>query len=97
MIKVFRLIHLVRAQNFLILTIPDVIPTFEITVLALHSLTTEAVAQRCSMKKDVLRNFAKFTGKHLCQSLFFNKVAGLRPAVNTSGGCFSNQTLLPTL
>ena len=29
-------------------------------------------------KKDVLRNFAKFTGKHLCQSLFFNKVASLR-------------------
>ena len=26
-------------------------------------------------KKAVLRNFAKFTGKHLCQSLFFNKVA----------------------
>ena len=31
-------------------------------------------------KKGVLRNFAKFTGKHLCQSFFFNKVAGLRPA-----------------
>ena len=31
--------------------------------------------QRCSMK-----NFAKFTGKHPCQSLFFNKVTGLRPA-----------------
>ena len=31
-------------------------------------------------KKCVLRNFAKFTGKHLCQSLFFNKVAGLTPA-----------------
>ena len=31
-------------------------------------------------KKGVLRNFAKFTKKHLCQSLFFNKVAGLRPA-----------------
>ena len=28
-------------------------------------------------KKGVLRNFTKFTGKHLCQSLFFNKVAGL--------------------
>ena len=26
-------------------------------------------------KKCVLRNFAKFTGKHLSQSLFFNKVA----------------------
>ena len=30
-------------------------------------------------KKDVLRNFAKFTGKHLHQSLFLNKVAGLKP------------------
>ena len=30
-------------------------------------------------KKGVLKNFAKFTGKHLCQSLFFNKVASLRP------------------
>ena len=27
-------------------------------------------------KKGVLKNFAKLTGKHLCQSLFFNKVAG---------------------
>ena len=24
-------------------------------------------------EKGVLRNFAKFTGKHLCQSLFFKK------------------------
>ena len=31
-------------------------------------------------KKGVLRHFAKLTGKHLCQSHFFNKVAGLRPA-----------------
>ena len=30
-------------------------------------------------KKGVLRSFAKFTGKHLCQSLFFNKVSSLRP------------------
>ena len=29
-------------------------------------------------KKGVLRNFTKFTGKHLCQILYFNKVAGLR-------------------
>ena len=29
-------------------------------------------------EKGVHRNFAKFTGKGLCQSLFFNKVAGLR-------------------
>ena len=38
---------------------------------------TEAVVQRCCVK-NVLKNFSKFTGKHLCQSLFFDKVAGLR-------------------
>ena len=30
--------------------------------------------RRCSVKKGVLRNFANFTGKHMCQRLFFNKV-----------------------
>ena len=29
-------------------------------------------------KKAFLRNFVKFTGKHLCPGLFFNKVAGLK-------------------
>ena len=32
--------------------------------------------QRYSLKKSVLKDFAKFTGKYLRQSLFFNKVAG---------------------
>ena len=35
--------------------------------------------QMYSIIKGVLRNFAKFTGKHLCQSLFFNKVVVLSP------------------
>ena len=26
--------------------------------------------QRCSIKKDALKDFAKFTGKHLCKKLF---------------------------
>ena len=34
---------------------------------------------RCSVKKGVLWSFAEFTGKQLCQSLFFSKVAGVRP------------------
>ena len=33
----------------------------------------------CSVKTGVLRNLAKFTGKNLCQSLFFDKVASFRP------------------
>ena len=28
--------------------------------------------QRCFVKKGILRNFAKLTGKSLCQGLFFN-------------------------
>ena len=43
-------------------------------------------------KKGVLRNFEKFTRKHLCQSLLFNKVAGLRPTTllkkETLARCF---------
>ena len=34
-------------------------------------------------KKVVSRNFANFTGKHLCQSLFFNKVASLAKFLRT--------------
>ena len=42
-------------------------------------------------KNVVLRNFAKFTGKHLCQSLFFNKVAGLAKFLRTPpGDCFQS-------
>ena len=45
----------------------------------------EVVVQRSSRPevfctKDVLKYFTKLTGKHLCQSLFFSKVADLRLA-----------------
>ena len=32
-------------------------------------------------KRGVLRSFAKFAGKHLCQSLFLHKVVGLRTVI----------------
>ena len=52
---------------------------FLIAKLLSHDLLKERSShQRCSVKKSVLRNFAKFTGNNLYQSLFFNKVA--RPA-----------------
>ena len=42
------------------------------------SLTTDRVSRlEVFCKKAVQRNFAKFPGKHLCQNLFFNKVAAL--------------------
>ena len=45
----------------------------------ISELNTEtSTAGFLSVKKDVLNNLAKFAGTHLCQSLFFNKVADLR-------------------
>ena len=43
---------------------------------------TRSSPPEVSIKKGVFKNFAKFTGKHLCQSLFFNKIAGRRPATS---------------
>ena len=58
----------------------------------LQFLATEIYKRRSSRrevfcKKGVLRNFTKFTEKHLCQSLFFNKVAG--PRMETLAQVFS--------
>ena len=51
--------------------------------------------RRCSLKKGFRKNGAKFTEKHQCQSLFFNKVAGpelssffSKAFWNTSNKCF---------
>ena len=44
----------------------------------------KAAVRRCSTKCVFLKisqySEKNFTGKHLCWSLFFNKVAGLRPS-----------------
>ena len=55
---------------------------------ALHGSTlriviSEGRRRSCSRESFIIRfrkYFIKFTGKHLCQSLFLNKVAGIRPA-----------------
>ena len=36
--------------------------------------------RRCSVKKGVFKNFANFTGKHLCWSLFLITLQVFRPA-----------------
>ena len=46
-----------------------------------YSKTERSNRSEVFCNKSVLRNFAKFLGKHLHQSLFSNKVAGLRPAI----------------
>ena len=46
----------------------------EISFLMIISCVSiaDAVAQRCYAKKVLLKSSAKFTGKRLCQNLFFN-------------------------
>ena len=57
----------------------DLLPIIEATDM--HILTiAKSSRQEVFYKKSVLKHFAKFTGKHHCQSLFFNKVSDLRPA-----------------
>ena len=54
---------------------------FSIIALLPSCSSSEAVShQSCSSKIGVLKNFTKFKGKHLCWTLFFNKVASLSPA-----------------
>ena len=54
--------------------IPDISFNYRLKILDFRKQPPEMF-----YKKGVLRNFTKFTGKHLWQSLFFNKVADQHP------------------
>ena len=60
-------------------------------LLWLHERLSKQLSQLL-YKKSVFKIFAKFARRHLCQSLFFNKVAGLKPSTllkNTLAQVFS--------
>ena len=46
----------------------------KVVLLKLFTALLRSSHWRCSVKKGVLKNFAKFTGKHLCRSLFLIKL-----------------------
>ena len=52
----------------------DIGRTLNFSLVILHAQKQPPVVL---YKKGVLKNFAKLTGKHLCQTLFFNKVTTL--------------------
>ena len=47
------------------------------THMGQNNLLQKQTTEMC-YKKDVFENLSEFLGKHLCRSLFFNKVAGLQ-------------------
>ena len=55
-------------------------PFYYVPSLLNSSCNSQKQPPEVFCKKGVLRNFAKFAGKHLYRGLFLNKVAGLRPA-----------------
>ena len=59
-------------------------PIFNLAVLFLTTVMANFASRWIGLNKEAatggaLGNFVKFTGKHLCQGLFFNKDAGLKP------------------
>ena len=56
---------------------------FSLTIFAKRSISDVSQGSEKNQspdvffKKGVLKNFAKFTGKHQCQSLFFDNLQGL--------------------
>ena len=75
--KIFSKLFTQGAQTWLYFLNHSLLPTvsedicYKIVLFILY----RSSHQGCSVKKAV-RNFKKVTGKHLCHSLFFNKVAG---------------------
>ena len=67
----------IKYEAILVQTLKDWLVLQMVLVLQIRTVRSSRPELFC--EKRVLRNFSKFTGKHLCQSLFFNKVAGLRP------------------
>ena len=49
-------------------------------VFGVRLIITRSRHRRCSVKRGVLKNFANFTGKHLCWSLFLIMLQSFNPA-----------------
>ena len=78
--KIFLMLSSINETNFIV-RLPLLLEILSNICVVIISCRVCDVKYRSSVlevfcEKGVLRNFAKFTGKHLCQSLFFNKVAG---------------------
>ena len=71
-------ILLKQDAQLLLICFPKVIQ--QIAVYDVFLIIDRSSCPEVFCKKGFLESFTKFTGKHLCQSLFFNKDADLRPA-----------------
>ena len=66
-------------------------------LLQIQLQKSEVATRSVLQERCVLRNFAKFTGKDLRQSLFFPRVVGLRPSKNFLRTTFLVTTFLQNI
>ena len=59
-------------HHFIIIT-AFIFHRWKMKYMHMHMLLFRSSHPEVLCKKGILRNFVKLTGKHLCQSLFFNK------------------------
>ena len=71
---------ILRQQSYILVFVNDWDSIITITVIK----TIKPVVQLCPGKNGLFRSLTRFTGKDLCQSRFFNKVAGLSPREHTA-------------
>ena len=69
-----------KRTNFTDLIDKVLVSTWIKVYIGLPSRNMIAASFSYQSRSSHLRNFTNFIGKHLCQSLFFNKIADLRPA-----------------
>ena len=77
----FKKLFFQNVLAFIDLFIDTIISVISSTQIACDVMCVQYVQKQppeVFFKKGVLKNFANFTGKHLCWSLFSNNVTGLR-------------------
>ena len=77
-IQAIVLIHYLKEKYFKFLRSNQRTQTKIFKMEIFHENTSRSIRSQMSFKIGVLKNFAIFTGKHQCWSLFFNKVACLQ-------------------
>ena len=79
--KVFGRYNETKNANFVRYHLQKQLSSIYFCNLQANKLKVRSSRPNVFCEKDVLGNFTKFTRKHLRQSPFFNKVAGLRPDI----------------
>ena len=72
---------LIYFSTFYITRHVELVYSFMINVVSFDKILQKRNRRCSTTRKPILKNFAIFTGKHLCWSLFLSKLQAVRPAI----------------